>query len=113
MTLFRVWLGVRTGSALSTASYDGTAKMWDVESGQYLRTLSGHLYALWSVAWSPDGKRLAAGSADETVQVYAMDIRDLIALARNRVTAHPSVEGCEKYLNVDRKCPPVPELSFW
>ena len=63
------------------------------------------------MAWSPDGKRLATGSEDGTVQVYAMDIRGLMALARERVTAHPSEEGCRKYLHVD-KCPSVPELSF-
>jgi hypothetical protein len=35
-----------------------------------------------------------------------------MALALERVTAHPSEEGCKKYLRVDN-CPPVPELSSW
>jgi hypothetical protein len=34
------------------------------------------------------------------------------ALARLRVTAHPSEEGCKKYLHMD-KCPSFPTLSFW
>jgi hypothetical protein len=63
------------------------------------------------VAWSPDGKRPATASDDAALQVYAIEIRDLMALARQRVTAHPSKEGCKKYLHVD-ECPPVPELSF-
>jgi hypothetical protein len=54
---------------------------------------------------------LATASFDGTAQVYAMDIHDLMALARQRVTAHPSEEGCKKYLHVD-KCPPFPEISF-
>jgi WD40 repeat protein len=74
-------------------------------------TPSGHTDRVRSVAWSPDGKRLVSASQDGTVQMYAMDIRDLMALARERVTAHPSEEGCKKYLHVD-KCPPFPELSF-
>ena len=80
--------------------------------GQEVLTLKGHNAYVSSVAWSPDGKRLATGSWDGTVQVYAMDIRDLMALARQRVTAHPSDEGCKKYLGVD-KCPPFPELPWW
>jgi hypothetical protein len=63
-----------------------------------------------SVAWSPDGKRLGTASQDDTVQVYAADIHLLMALARERVTAHPSQEGCKRYLHVDT-CPPMPELS--
>ncbi|MGA2987098.1 MAG: hypothetical protein ABSG32_25140 [Terriglobia bacterium] len=46
-----------------------------------------------------------------TVQIYVMDIHGLMALARQRVTALPSEEGCKKYLDVE-KCPPVPENVF-
>jgi len=74
-----------------------------------LLTLRGHTGYVFSVAWSPDGKRLATGSNDKTVQVYAMDIHDLMKLASERITAHPSDEGCKKYLHVD-KCPPFPQL---
>jgi len=80
------------------------------ETGQALRNLSGQTVAVRSVAWSPDGKRLATAGDDLIVQIYAMDIHDLMALARQRVTSHPSDEGCKRYLYVD-KCPPVPELS--
>ena len=75
-------------------------------------TLRGHSSFVISVAWSPDGKRLATASRDGTVQVYAMDIHDLMNIARQRVTAHPSDEGCKKYLGVD-ECPPFPELPWW
>lgn len=64
-----------------------------------------------SVAWSPDGRWLATASGDGTVQVYAIDIRDLMALARERVTSHPSEENCQKILH--DKCPAFPELSIW
>jgi WD40 repeat protein len=95
------------GKRLATGSRDQTTKIWDVESGKELLTLIGHNDSVSGVAWSPNGKLLATGSNDGTVQVYTMDIRDLMTLARQRVTAHPSEEGCRKYLQFER-CPPVP-----
>jgi len=95
------------GKRLATASWDQTTKVWNTNGGEELLTLSGHSGPVASVAWSPDGKRLATASHDTTVQVYAIDIRDLMALARERVTAHPSDAACKKYLHVD-KCPPLP-----
>jgi WD40 repeat protein len=100
------------GKQIATASDDKTAKIWDAKSAEELMTLGGNSAAVLSVAWSPDGKRLATGSADWILQVYAMDLWNLMALARQRVTAHPSEDGCKQYLRLDR-CPPIPELSFW
>ena len=100
------------GQRLATTSGDKTAKVWDAGMGKEELTLSGHRNSVVSVAWSPDGKRLATASYDQTVQVYAMDIHDLMALARQRVTAHPSEGGCQEYLHADH-CPPVPALGWW
>ena len=98
------------GSGSATGGQD-TVRVWDSVTGSELLIWAAKPTVLQSVAWSPDGRRLATAGADGTVQVYAMDIRDLMTLARERVTAHPSEEGCRRYLHVD-KCPSVPELSF-
>jgi WD40 repeat protein len=100
------------GERLATNGDGNSARVWDANSGQELVTLRGHSGAVLSVAWSPDGKWLATGGRDGTVQLYAMEIRDLMELARERLTPYPSEEGCRKFLRVD-KCPPVPQLSFW
>jgi len=38
--------------------------------GPTLYTYRGHSGIVYAVAWSPDGKRIASGSADATVQVW-------------------------------------------
>jgi hypothetical protein len=38
--------------------------------GTTLLTYKGHFYYIWSVAWSPNGKRIASGSWDRSVQVW-------------------------------------------
>jgi WD40 repeat protein len=45
--------------------------VWDAASGLELLTLAGHdSVVLYSVAWSPDGKRLAMGSDDKTAKIW-------------------------------------------
>ena len=57
------------------------AKVWDAAGGQELLTLKGHTGAVISVSWSPDGKRLATGSADGTAKVWdAAGGRELLTL---------------------------------
>jgi WD40 repeat protein len=95
------------GTRLATASWDQTAKVWDAASGQEVPTLKGHTDIVSSLAWSPDSKRLATASNDVVVQIYAMDVRGLIDLARKRVTRDFTRDECERYFQSE-KCPPLP-----
>lgn len=56
-------------SVLATASYDRTAKLWDLASGAHLHTL-GHDKQVVDVAISPDGRRIATASWDTTARIW-------------------------------------------
>jgi len=57
-------------SVIASASYDGTARLWDRRTGNQIRELKGHLGQVLTVAISPDDKLLATGSADHTINVW-------------------------------------------
>src|SRR5262249_25582736 len=52
------------GNTLATASGDGTVKLRDVESGRLKQSLEGS-DSQRSVAYSPDGKKIAIGTAGD------------------------------------------------
>jgi len=58
------------GAYLASGSSDKTIKIWEVETGRLLRTLTGHTDDVYSVSYSPDGKYLASGSDDKTVKLW-------------------------------------------
>ena len=73
------------GIAIGSSRFDETAKVWDAESGNELLTLTGHNSSVESVAWSPNGKRLATGSGDGTAKVWDADTgKELLTLSGSR-----------------------------
>ena len=68
-------------SQLASASDDRTVKQWDAESGECLRTLSGHESSVWAVAYSPDGSQLASAS-DNTVKQWDADSGECLSPIR-------------------------------
>jgi WD40 repeat protein len=55
---------------LATCGYDRLIKLWNVNTGEELRTLKDHSDSVYSVSFSPDGKLLASGGADRAVKVW-------------------------------------------
>jgi WD40 repeat protein len=59
------------GLRMLTAAEDGTARLWDVASGQQLAVLQGHEGAVESAAFSPDGATVVTASEDRTARLWA------------------------------------------
>lgn len=52
-----------SGNQVLTGSY-GTAKLWDVKTGEVIQTYAGHESYVYSVAFSPDNTKVLTGTSD-------------------------------------------------
>lgn len=66
------------GRILASASKDKTVKLWNVETGQEIRTLIGHGEWVNAAVFSPDGKTIASASRDKTIKIWNVESGQLI-----------------------------------
>jgi len=60
--------GTKLTAALGYPSY--SVVVFDTQTNEQIRSLSGHNDFVNSISFSPDGKRLASGSDDNTVKIW-------------------------------------------
>ncbi len=63
------------GSLLVTATLDGTAQFWQVETGNRLGAALPHGVSVWGAQFSPDGQLLLTGAADGKARLWDVATR--------------------------------------
>ncbi|KAK9467637.1 quinon protein alcohol dehydrogenase-like superfamily [Lipomyces arxii] len=69
-TILSMAFSPKTSTRLITGSGDGTARVWDSETGTPVAAMKGHDKWVLCVAWSPDGELMATGSMDCSVRIW-------------------------------------------
>src|SRR4029077_15798380 len=74
-------LAVGTYRAL-TPLYDMRIHLIDISPGQMVRSLKGHPYTTYDLAFSRDGERLASASHDGTVRIWNVSPGETLQVLR-------------------------------
>lgn len=69
------------GKEIATGSTDRQIKIWDIESGRYLRALRGHTGEVTQLSFTADGKFLISGSRDGTAKVWNLQTSKCITFS--------------------------------
>jgi hypothetical protein len=72
------------GQTLVGGSNNKTIKIWDLSTGQELRTITGHSDNVKCLAISPDGQTLVSGSSDKRTKIWELST----GLALRTLTGH-------------------------
>jgi WD40 repeat protein len=68
------------GRLVVTASDDGTARLWDAETGSHLRVLEPHEDFVLAAAFSPDGASVATGTRRGVIRFWRVADGRLLAI---------------------------------
>ena len=70
---------------LASGSWDNAIKIWNVDSGECIRTLAGHSGYVMALHLLSDTK-LASGSNDSTIKIWNLDSGDCIQTLKGHST---------------------------
>jgi WD40 repeat protein len=66
------------GNYFISGASDKTIKIWSADTGQEIRTLTGHTGDVLSVSYSPDGRQIVSCSRDKTIKFWDLSSGNVI-----------------------------------
>ena len=63
---------------LASGSVDGTIKLWDLQTGKLIRTISAHSEGVRDIVFAPNGRTLASGGVENTIKLWDWQTGKLI-----------------------------------
>lgn len=93
------------GRWVITGGHDGTIRVWDANTGEFLQQLGSHGSWVWDLAVSPDGRFVASAGHDGVVSIWnlatGVRLRSILADARVWSVAY-SPSGTEVAIGTER-----------
>jgi len=65
------------GEVLLTGGYDSVVRAWNTETGEEIRSFSGHIGAISDLACSADGQMFAS-AGDDTARLWSLSTGELL-----------------------------------
>lgn len=92
------------GDRAVSGGWDGTVRLWDVETGRQLHCFEGHRRQVHTVAYSPDGRHVASGGVDRHVRLWDVETGREVRqfLQEEWVRALAYLPAGDKILSADR-----------
>ena len=89
---------------ITSSGLDAIGRVWDLRTGRTAMVLDGHVEAIFSISFSPNGYQIATGSGDDTIRIW--DMRSLKALYT--IPAHLSNVSDVRFFRADE----IPPFSI-
>ena len=80
----------RDGKFFATGDYSGEVCLWDFKKAQKIHSYHLHSNTVWALAFNLDGSQLASCSADKTISLLNLTVRngELVVFTNNKWIAH-------------------------
>ncbi len=86
--VYSVSFNPQNKTQLASGSADGSVRLWNLVTGES-KILSNRDYNVYTVSYSPDGKKLASGSTDGTVHIWNLETgKEFNTLNRHQFSVH-------------------------
>jgi WD40 repeat protein len=100
------WIGMEfspDGARLATAGFDGVVGLWDPRTGATQLRIT-HDGQVGGAGFSPDGSHLLAtvsrNQGSHAIQIYTMDLEELVSIAEHTVTRGFTEAECQEHLQL-------------